>query len=131
MVCEEIDSSSTKVCCDILGRHLDLSKAWYTARKASGEPWIPAFVKYVDPEKCIGCGLCVKVCMGECYELREVKPKKLTVVIDGKPRVIDIKRQAFVVRPENCYGDCHCHKVCPVDGGAMICEPLALREFTQ
>ena len=108
---------------------MDPGKKWYAARKASGELWIPAFVRYVDPEKCIGCGLCVKVCMGECYEIREVRPRKLAVAVNGRTKVVEVRRQAFVVRPGNCYGDCHCHKVCPVDGGAMVCEPLTIDDL--
>lgn len=68
------------------------------------------YVQEVDPAKCTGCGLCVKVCLGGCYEIREV---------DGE-------RKARVVRPERCMGDCHCHKVCPVEGGAMSCQPVEL-----
>jgi NAD-dependent dihydropyrimidine dehydrogenase PreA subunit len=83
----------------------------------------------VDPEKCIGCGMCIKVCLGECYEMRDIKPKKILVSINGKLRTIIVSRQAFVVRPENCYGDCHCHKICPVDGGAMICRPKTIEEM--
>ncbi len=121
-----VGGSSGETCCDVLGRHLDPSKNWYTARKASGEQWIPAFVKYVDTEKCIGCGLCLKVCMGGCYKLRKVEPRELTVSINGVLKTVKVTKQAVVVNPGNCLGDCHCHKICPVDGGAMICEPLIL-----
>lgn len=48
--------------CDILGNILDSSKGYYTARTASGQRWIPAFIESVDSEKCTGCGMCVKVC---------------------------------------------------------------------
>lgn len=113
----------------MLGRHLDPSKSWYTARRASGDEWIPAFIEYVDPDKCIGCGLCVKVCMGGCYELRDVAPKEVVVTIGSVTRKVSVKRQAVVVSPEGCYGDCHCHKVCPVDGGAMVCRPKTLEEL--
>lgn len=98
-------------CCDILGNKLDPNKKWLTAKRADGVEWVPAFVQYVNPEKCTGCGLCIKVCLGNCYELQEN-------IIKGKK-----KKVAVVVRPENCYGDCHCHKICPVEGGAMVCKP--------
>lgn len=68
------------------------------------------YVQSVDPEKCIGCGRCVKVCLGGCYEMQEV---------EGETK-------AVVVNPANCMGDCHCHKVCPVEGGAMSCRPVPI-----
>ncbi len=79
------------------------------------EEAVPAFVKFVDEERCVGCGKCVEVCLGNCYELREK-------IVDGRKKKVSV-----VVRPENCYGDCHCHKVCPVPGGAMVCEPKRIR----
>lgn len=123
---KSINSKNEEICCDILGRHLDPKRKWYTAKKASGEDWIPAFVKYVDAEKCIGCGLCIKVCLGECYEMIEVEPKEITVSVKGKLKTIKVTRQAIIINQENCYGDCHCHKICPVEGGAMICQPKIL-----
>jgi NAD-dependent dihydropyrimidine dehydrogenase PreA subunit len=68
------------------------------------------YVQAVDWDDCVGCGLCVNVCLGGCYELSEV---------DGE-------KKAVVVNPDNCMGDCHCHKVCPVEGGAMTCKPVEL-----
>lgn len=96
-----------KECCDVLGNELNLGENWFESERASGEKWIPAFVQKVDWHKCIGCGMCVRVCMGSCYEMKKVNGKLVSVV----------------VRPEDCYGDCHCHKICPVVGGAMSCKP--------
>ncbi len=121
-------SQNGEICCDVLGRHLDPNIKWYTARKASGEKWIPAYVKYVDPEKCIGCGLCLKVCIGGCYEMRDIVAKEITVSIGGKIETVKVRKQAVVANQENCYGDCHCHKICPVDGEAMICHPKTLED---
>lgn len=100
-----------KVCCDALGKELKSGKKFVTNRTASGDEWVPAFVQKVDAEKCIGCGSCVRVCLGGCYEMKEA-------IINGKK-----KRAAVVIHPENCFGDCHCHKVCRVTGGAMVCKP--------
>jgi formate hydrogenlyase subunit 6/NADH:ubiquinone oxidoreductase subunit I len=126
---EKKELSDEKVCCDVLGRHLNEDKIWYTARKASGDEWIPAFIKYVNSEKCIGCGLCLKVCIGECYEMRDIKPKEIKVSVNGRIRTFKVNRQAFVINQDNCYGDCHCHKICPVDGGAMVCEPKLFKDL--
>lgn len=83
-------------------------KTYLTFRRQDGTSWTPMYVQSVDPEKCIGCGLCVKVCAGGCYEMREVVGEK----------------KAVLVNPGRCMGDCHCHKVCPVPGGAMTCRPV-------
>ena len=101
-----------KECCDILGNELNQNKNWIKFKKANGEEWIPAFVQKVDWNKCIGCGECIKVCLGNCYELKKVNGKVASVVVN----------------PQNCYGDCHCHKICPVKGGAMICKPKLMEK---
>lgn len=104
----------TEPCCDVLGGKLDEGKSWYTAKKRDGSTWVPTFIEYVDPEKCTGCGMCVKVCSSNVYEMKELD--------DGR-------KVSQVVNPESCLGDCHCHKVCPVSGGAMVCKPRLLEEI--
>ncbi len=104
-------------CCDVLERELNQRKNWFKSKRANGEEYIPAFLQYVDAEKCIGDGMCVKVCLGNCYELQEK-------VVNGKKKKVSV-----AVRPENCFGDCHCHKVCPVPGGAMVCKPKLVEEI--
>jgi len=77
----------------------------------------------LDENKCIGCGLCVKVCVGNCYEMKMVPEREVTVAINGKQKTLTVKKIAILVNPDNCMGDCHCHKICPVDGAAMGCKP--------
>ncbi|HKK00766.1 MAG TPA: ferredoxin III, nif-specific [Desulfuromonadales bacterium] len=36
--------------------------AFYTAKTKGGSDWTPTFIAAIDPEKCIGCGRCYKVC---------------------------------------------------------------------
>ena len=86
------------------------SKTYRTFQRQDGAPWTPMYVQRVDPDRCIGCGKCLQVCMGSCYEMVE---------IDGE-------KKARVVNAGNCMGDCHCHKVCPVEGGAMSCQAVEL-----
>lgn len=113
----------TEKCCDVLGRELDPTKEWYTSETKSGSSWIPAFIERIDPSKCIGCGLCVKVCTGNCYELKETEEREVTVSMGGRQATKRVRRVAVVVNADACLGDCSCHKICPVDGGAMICKP--------
>lgn len=97
-------------CCDALETPLEVDERFINNKRQNGNKWVPAFVQYVDREKCTGCGMCAKVCLSECYEIQEINGKKVSVVINR----------------ESCMGDCHCHKVCPVEGGAMVCKPKAL-----
>jgi len=86
------------------------SKQYLTFQRQDGTPWTPMYVRGVDPAKCVGCGLCAKVCVGGCYEMQEVEGGK----------------KAVIVNPGACLGDCHCHKICPVAGGAMICTAVEI-----
>jgi NAD-dependent dihydropyrimidine dehydrogenase PreA subunit len=97
----------TKECCDVLGHKVGQKKKFYTGRTASGRSWVPAFIQSVDSEKCSGCGMCVKVCSQGIYKMQ---------LVDGRG-------VSVAVNPGNCLGDCHCHRVCPVEGGAMLCRP--------
>ncbi|TEU13673.1 MAG: hypothetical protein E3I12_02820 [Hadesarchaea archaeon] len=116
-----------KACCDVLGNELDPANGWYMSETKAGAPWIPTFVDCIDPEKCFGCGLCVKVCTGNCYELEETEEREVTVSIDGRKTTKLVKRVAVVVNAGDCLGDCSCHLICPVDGGAIMCKPKLKR----
>ena len=96
-----------KECCDVLKHVVDAKKNFYTSRTASGRRWVPAFIESVDREKCSGCGMCVKVCSQGIYEMQTLDGREVSVAVN----------------PGNCLGDCHCHRVCPVEGGAMLCRP--------
>ena len=107
-------ASMTEKCCDILGTPVSAERKWFRSRKANSEEWIPVFLSDVDKNKCTGCGMCVRVCLGNCYEMQEI------IINENKKKI------AMAIRPENCFGDCHCHKVCPVPGGAMVCKPKSI-----
>ncbi|MDD5474095.1 MAG: 4Fe-4S binding protein [Candidatus Methanoperedens sp.] len=89
-----------KSCCSELE-----DAAYYQGETKSGEKWIPAFIEYVDKEKCNGCGMCVKVCSRGVYEIRESNGKKISVAVN----------------PGNCVGDGSCHIVCKPN--AIKCAP--------
>lgn len=108
---QRFESKNKRECCDVLGNPLERRKKWYKGKRKSGKEWIPLFLDHIDKEKCIGCGLCIKVCTGYCYEMQEINGKKVAVA----------------VHPENCLGDCSCHLICPVEGGAMVCNPKAIK----
>ncbi len=100
----------------------------FTSLTKSGKKWVPTYLMDVDAKKCIGCGKCVQICMGKCYKLKDIEHEKRSVVINGRERVITVKRIAEVDNTDNCYGDCHCHLICPVNG-AIICAPKLITVF--
>ncbi len=81
---------------------------YYQGETKSGRKWTPAFIEYVDTEKCTGCGMCVKVCSRGVYQLQQINGKNKSVP----------------VAPDNCVGDGSCHMVCKP--GAIICKPRKL-----
>ncbi|MCQ1534421.1 4Fe-4S dicluster domain-containing protein [Methanosarcina sp. KYL-1] len=94
-------STPTCSCCS----GMDKNKKYVTGIRKDGSEWIPAFIEYVDREKCTGCGKCVRVCSEGVYELQEIEGKRVAVPVnDGR-----------------CVGDGACHKVCKP--GAMVCKP--------
>lgn len=90
-----------------------MSEEVYKAVSKGKELWIPEYAEYVDTERCVGCGMCVRMCFNRVYEMQ---------VINGK-------EVAAVVNAEACFGDCHCHTICPVEGGAMVCKSKSKNDF--
>ncbi len=86
-------------CCEIE------DAAYYQGETKSGEKWTPAFIEYIDKEKCTGCGMCVKVCSRGVYAIQELNGRKISVVVNAG----------------NCVGDGSCHMVCKPK--AMVCVP--------
>jgi len=72
-----------------------------------GDPWVPKFLESIDPEKCIGCGRCYKVCGRGVMELIE-KP------FEGDDEYGDDmgNKVMSVVEPGNCIGCESCAKTC-------------------
>jgi NAD-dependent dihydropyrimidine dehydrogenase PreA subunit len=48
-----------------------------TSERYPGVQWVEGTGEFivVDPEKCNGCGNCVKVCLGGCYEISGKKAR--------------------------------------------------------
>jgi MinD superfamily P-loop ATPase len=48
-----------------------------TCEKFPGVEWIEGAGRFiqVDRRKCTGCGNCAKVCLGECWEVKERKAR--------------------------------------------------------
>lgn len=48
-----------------------------TSDRYPGIEWVEGTGNFiqVDPEKCTGCGNCVKVCLGDCWEISKKKAR--------------------------------------------------------
>ncbi len=67
------------------------------SRKQGGVEYKLSYIKQVNPQSCIGCGSCIKVC-GE-----------------GVFRLINTPQgfKSKVVFPKRCLGEGHCLQKCP------------------
>lgn len=87
----------------------------FTVTLPSGEIWVPQFVASINPEKCIGCGRCFKVCSRDVLALVGVDEdgKYIAVDIDDDDDEEYEKKVMTLAHPENCIGCEACSKICP------------------
>ncbi|MCK8817274.1 4Fe-4S dicluster domain-containing protein [Natroniella sulfidigena] len=70
---------------------------YYTGRTKDGAKYRLMFVSGVNWDKCVGCGICIKVCANKILKfVNTEKGTKTTVVNRG-----------------DCLGEGHCIKLCP------------------
>jgi coenzyme F420-reducing hydrogenase delta subunit/ferredoxin len=89
------------------GRNIAEEAAELVGKAKSGDLYAPAMICSVDPEKCIGCGLCREIC--ECGGIEAVEGMGGNI-----PRRVD---------PMQCTGGGTCAAACPY-------EALSLRNNT-
>ncbi|QNT70954.1 ferredoxin III, nif-specific [Defluviicoccus vanus] len=74
-----------------------------------GTPWTPLYLDSIDPEICIGCGRCFKVCGQNVMALKAINE-------DGEivdPEEEESERMITVVENSgNCVGCRACMRVC-------------------
>ncbi|OIO53769.1 MAG: ferredoxin III, nif-specific [Alphaproteobacteria bacterium CG_4_10_14_0_2_um_filter_63_37] len=76
-----------------------------------GSAWTPQFIKAVDPENCIGCGRCYKVCPRDVFDLVE---KSELVEMDDDDFDDDDNAMVMAIKDAlDCIGCLACSKVCP------------------
>jgi len=88
--------------------------AFLTATTKGGGTWTPAFVEFIDHEKCIGCGRCFKAC-----SRKVLGPEDLVDEETDSTRMV-----MAIVNPDNCSGCAACASTCPK--GCFTLKPLAI-----
>lgn len=103
-----IDENGIKDAIKKAGYGVESEDEFYVIATQGGGRWIPAYIQAIDYEKCTHCGACARTCGQNVYRVvKEANSKRVEIA-----------------NPENCLGDCHCHKACKF--GALICKPKRL-----
>lgn len=76
-----------------------------------GHPWQPSYLLAIDPEKCIGCGRCFKVCGQGVMTLKGLTEDGDMVDLDEDDEIE--RKIMFVSNPDACIGCSACSRVCP------------------
>jgi Nif-specific ferredoxin III len=74
-----------------------------------GTPWEPKFIEAIDPESCIGCGRCFKVCAQGVLKMMGVNEDDELVEPDDD----DAERMVMTIGAKGaCIGCGACARVC-------------------
>ena len=64
--------------------------AYLTGITRGGKEWTPRFVKTIDPDLCIGCGRCIKICAHDVLapaEVDEEESAKMFAKVEPRRRL--------------------------------------------
>lgn len=79
-----------------------------------GTEWTPDYLVAIDPEVCIGCGRCFKVCGRAVMTLFGLHEDGEVVEDDEYDDEI-VKRVMQLINPGACIGCGACARVCPTN----------------
>jgi len=79
-----------------------------------GRDWRPDYLMTIDPDVCIGCGRCYKVCGRDVMTLKGMHEDGEVVDDDEYDDEI-VKRVMAMNDPDACIGCGACARVCPTN----------------
>lgn len=85
-----------------------------TYQTRGGRAWTPDYLVAIDPEVCIGCGRCYKVCGRAVMTLMGLHEDGEVVEDDEYDDEI-VKRVMQMADPDACIGCGACARVCPTN----------------
>jgi Nif-specific ferredoxin III len=75
-----------------------------------GRSWTPSYLNSIDPETCIGCGRCFKVCGQSVMTLQGLTEDGELVDLDDDEEIL--RKVMTVTDPGACIGCNACSRVC-------------------
>ena len=80
-----------------------------------GREWTPDYLVAINPELCIGCGRCFKVCGRNVMELRGLDESGAFVEDEEEDEDEIVKRVMAMADTDACIGCGACARVCPTN----------------
>ena len=77
-----------------------------------GTVWVPEYVESIDPEKCIACGRCYKVCSRKVLDLVD-RTEIMECDDDDDDDSESMMSVMIVAHAGDCIGCGACGRVCP------------------
>ncbi len=84
-----------------------------TWQTRGGQGWVPDYLVAIDPELCIGCGRCYKVCGRDVMTLKGLTEDGDIIAFDEDDDDEYEKKVMAMNDPDACIGCGACARVCP------------------